>query len=408
MLILLPTTAIALLVSQYHLIRTSEGTIVLPKWTGTFVDTYVDAREPPFADPTEDPSLADTLLFAGRVGMLEHPTAVVEPAAGPRDALPRGIRYLETQQQADGAWRSFLSTSRDFTKAIEQPRIFPTIMVLLATRGVAGFQPVTALKGLIYLRTQMRDDMLLAVDGRNHELSHRWDHLPCVMPPDADDTALAWVLLGRGAMPKHAVHYVYSVFQQHVGRDGLYPTYFTSLGEWTCPADFGNAPSIGVNVDVLSFMQHFGYDTSGILLGLEDALAVDRYWEHAVYYRSVDVLAFLAAMAVVDGATVAEPLLDRFLGDHARAMEDSTPSALERAAYIAAASERCARRGTSCDELRADVDALVRLQRADGSWPAAPLYHASLGFYGSPAESTAIAVRALSAWTQTPAGAAAS
>jgi hypothetical protein len=407
LLLLLPTTAIALLVSQYHLIRTSEGMMVVRKWTGTFVDTYVDARTPPFADPTNDPSLADTLIFAGRTGLLEHPRAVVEPPATPTEALARGIRYLEVQQQSDGAWRSFMSTSRDFTKAVEQPRVFPTIMVLLATRDVPGVQPVTALKGLVYLRTQMRDDMLLAVDGRNHELSHRWDHLPCVMPPDADDTALAWVLLGRGAMPADSVHYVYSVFQKHVAVDGLYPTYFTSLGEWTCPADFGNHPSLGVNVDVLSFMQHFGYDVTRLLRGIDDALAVYRYWEQAVYYRSVDVLAFLAAMAVVNGASAAEPLLDRFLADHALAMEDGPPSALERAAYVAAASERCLRRGTTCDELRGDVDELRRQQREDGSWPAAPLYHASLGFYGSPAESTAIAVRALSSWTRTPAGAAA-
>jgi hypothetical protein len=408
LLVLLPTTVIALVIAQYHVVRTREGVVVLPKWTGTFVDSYVDARQPPFADPVNDPSLADTLLFAGRTRMFDHPMdPVAPPSATPHDALLRAIRYLAAEQQPDGAWRSFLSRSPDFTKAAEQPRIFPTIMVLLATHDVADVNPETTLRAMIFLRRQMRDDLLLAVDGRNHELTHRWDHLPCAMPPDADDTALAWVLLAP-AMDRQAAQRVHAVFQKHEGPDGLYPTYFTALDEWTCPADFGNRPSIGVNVDVLSFMQHYGFDATHLLDGLDDALAVFRYWEGAIYYRSVDVLAFLAAMALDNGAPAAEPLLDRFLSDHGRAAQDrTTTTALETAAYVAAASERCRRRGTSCEELRGDVDALRLQQRDDGSWAAAPLYHASLGYYGSPAETTAIAVRALAAWTRTPAGAAA-
>jgi hypothetical protein len=400
-----PTTAIALVVAQFHVIRTSEGVVVLRKWTGTFVDSYVDARQPPFTNPVDDPSLADTLIFAGRTRFFDHPTAPpLSPSATANEALVRGIGYLTAQQQPDGAWRSFLSKSPDFTKAIEQPRIFPTIMVVLATRDVSGVKPESLLRGMVFLRNQMRDDRLLAVDGRNHELTNRWDHLPCMMPPDADDTALAWVLFGQ-SLGRDRADWVYSVFERHERPDGLFPTYFTSLGEVACPADFGNQPSIGVNVDVLSFMQEFGFDRSRLVHGLEDALAVYRYWENAVYYRSVDVMAFLAAMAVKNGARAAEPFLDRFLADHARAIEDAPPSALERAAYVAAASERCVRRGLPCDELRGEVDVLRSQQRDDGSWPAAPLYHASLGYYGSPSETTAIAVQALAAWGRTQAGA---
>jgi hypothetical protein len=390
-------------VAEFHIVRTHEGVVILRKWTGTFVDTYVDAREPPFADPAHDPALADTLLFAGRTRMFENPPGPSAPAANPRDALLRGIRYLTTEQQTDGAWRSFLSQSPHFTKAREQPRIFPTIMVLLAIRDIPAVNRKTVLRGMVFLQRQMRDDLLLAVDGRHHELSNRWDHLPCVMPPDADDTALAWVLL-EPMLDRQAVQRVHAVFQRYEGPDGLYPTYFTGFDEEECPPDFANQPSIGVNVDVLAFLHHFGFDTTRLVRGLEDALAVHRYWEGAVYYRSVDVLAFLAAMAVAGGAEAAEPFLDRFLDDHERAAQDrpATP-ALEKAAYLAAASERCRRQGAACEELRGRVDELRRLQRDDGSWPATPLYQASLGYYGSPAETTAIAVRALAAWLKTPA-----
>jgi hypothetical protein len=214
LLVLLPTTAIAILVSEYHVVRTREGIVVLRKWTGNWADTYVDARTPPFADPKYDPGLDDTLVFSGRTGMLEHPTAPVTRPTTPQDALLHGIRYLTAQQQADGAWRSFLSSSPDFTKAREQPRIFPTIMVLLAIRDVPAVDRATVLRGMGFLRLQLRDDLLLAVDGRNHELSDRWDQLPCTMPPDADDTALAWVLLDP-SLDHKALQRVHAVFHQH-------------------------------------------------------------------------------------------------------------------------------------------------------------------------------------------------
>ena len=124
--------------------------------------------------------------------------------------------------------------------------------MLLAIRDVPAVNRATVLRALGFLRQQMRDDLLLAVDGRHHELTYRWDHLPCFMPPDADDTALAWVLLGP-ELGREAVQRVHAVFRQHEGPDGLYPTYFTELDEWGCPPDFGNQPSIGVNVDVLAF-----------------------------------------------------------------------------------------------------------------------------------------------------------
>src|SRR5262245_60737615 len=82
-LFLLPATAIAIVVAQFHLIRTRDGFTLIRKWTGTFTDSYVDARDPPFADEARDPSLADTLLFSGRTRFFEAASA---PSTGPVDA----------------------------------------------------------------------------------------------------------------------------------------------------------------------------------------------------------------------------------------------------------------------------------------------------------------------------------
>jgi hypothetical protein len=191
------------------------------------------------------------------------------------------VLYLATQQQADGSWRSFKSRSPDFTKAMEQPRVFPTIVVLLSLRQTSSATSGMVARGLAYLRSQMRDDFLWAVDGRNHELSFRWDHLPCLMPPDTDDTALAWILLGS-ELGADALQRVHAVFERHVGPDGLYPTYLTgAAGKGACEPDYENRPSLGVNVDVLAFFEHYGFDTARLRWGLEDALAVHEYWKDA-------------------------------------------------------------------------------------------------------------------------------
>jgi hypothetical protein len=137
-----------------------------------------------------------------------------------------------------------------------------------------------------------------------------------------------------------------------------------------------------------------------LIHGLEGFVATPRYWEGAIYYRSPSVLALLAATAVANGAGSAEPFLQRFLADHEEmaAVEGADVTPLERAAYVAAASEHCRLRGLNCDRVRKDLELLVHLQRPDGSWPAAALYQASQGYYGSPAETTATAVRALNSW----------
>jgi hypothetical protein len=408
-LFLLAATAIAVVVSPFHLIRTQQGFTVIRKWTGTLVDTYVDAREPPFADEARDPSLADTLLFSGRTRFFTRGSAPVTAPKNTQEALARGVLYLASQQQADGSWRSFKSSSPDFTKAAEQPRVFPTIVVLLSLRQTSFASSGMVDRGIAYLRGQMGDDFLWAVDGRNHELSFRWDHLPCSMPPDTDDTALAWILMGS-ELGADALRRVHAVFERHVGPDGLYPTYLTgAAGKGACEPDYENRPSLGVNVDVLAFFEHYGFDTARLRWGLEDALAVHEYWKDAVYYRNAAVLAFLASTAVANGASSATPLLDRFLADYERstAGADTSAPALETASYVAAASARCRIRGDDCEGLRDRVTALLRAQREDGSWPAAPIYEASQGFYGSPAEATAIAVLALDSWLRTTPGAAA-
>src|SRR5262249_53286583 len=160
---------------------------------------------------------------------------------------------------------------------------------------------------------------------------------------------------------------------------------------------------LGVNIDVLAFFERYGLDTGPLRRGLEDALAVHEYWKDAIYYRSTAVLAFLAATAVQNGAPSAAPLLDRFLHHHQRALREAgPPTAVEVGAYAAAASERCRARADDCAGLRPSIAGLLGRQRDDGSWPAAPLYEASHGYYGSPAETTAIVVRALDAWLRTP------
>lgn len=397
---LVPAGAAVAIASLFHAIHTPNGLSVIRKWEAGLAETYVDLR-PPGSDARAHPRLALTLLFRGRTDLISSSASGREgEGTFPAAALMRGARYLEASQQAEGSWRSFNSRSASFSGVREQPRVFPTIFILHLLKDVPSVDRRTVSRGLDYLRRQMRDDYLFSVDGRDHELSRKWDRLPCWMPPDADDTAMAWLLMGR-ELGGEALQRVHEVFARHETAEGTYPTYFTALGEPNaCPPDYENRPSLGVNIDVLAFLEHYGLESSRLLDGLEALASGAGYWEDAVYYRSPSTLALLAALAVSNGAPSAERFLERFLADHeerARAGGASlTP--LERAAYVAAAAERCRLRGLDCDSLRSEVDDLLRLQRRDGSWPAAALYQASQGHYGSPAETTAIAVRALDAW----------
>jgi hypothetical protein len=353
-----------------------------------------------------------SLLFRGWTELMEPKLArgaevkSARPAAA--EALDRGLAYLEANQQRNGSWRYFASPSPDFSSVSEQPRIFPTNIIALSLKHLAAGRPKVLERALGYIRSEMRDDFLWTHDGLQHELSTKWGRLPCLLLPDADNTSLGWILVGEG-LGRQALAQVRAVFQRHETTDGTYPSWFTAVKESNpCPPDYGNRPPPGLNINVLAFFERYGIDSSRLRRGLATMLARTKNWEDHPYHGRPAVLAFLAASAVAEGALSAEPFLDRFLDD-ARAR--ARPTALEKGAYVAAASDRCRRQRLDCEELQADVDDLLRSQRPDGSWPASPLYRTSRNYYyGSPAETTAVVLRGLDSWSRTrpadlPAGA---
>jgi hypothetical protein len=398
---LLVAAGLLLAAARFHVVSTRNGLVVLSKWRPSLGDVYVDARPPEFAAAAH-PDLDLTLLFRGRTDVIAPQLA---RAGGPgssaptvSEALARGLDYLEAQQQPDGSWRYFASASPDFSVVNEQPRIFPANIIALSLKHLAAGRSKVLARARGYLRSEMRDDFLWTHDGLTHELTHKWGRLPCRLLPDADNTSLAWLLVGED-LGREALTRVHAVFQRHERADGTYPSWFTAVKESNpCPPDYGNRPPPGLNINVLAFFERYGIDSSRLRRGLATMLARTKNWEQHPYHGKPSVLAFLAAAAVVEGAVSAEPFLDRFLDD-ARAA--ARPTALEKGAYVAAASDRCRRQRLDCGRPQADIDELLRSQRPDGSWPAGPLYRTSRLYYGSPAETTAIALRGLDAWSQT-------
>lgn len=399
--LLLVAAALLLAAVRYrHLLRARSGLAVSPKWRSTTGDISAPARGPESAEARADRDLI--LLFRGRtdatvpaLARTDRPDPIAPSAS---DALARGLDYLEAHQQPEGSWRYFASPAPDFSSVREEPRIFPTSIIALSLKHLAAGRPKVLERARGYIRSQMRDDFLWTHDGLDHELTTKWARYPCILLPDADNTSLGWILAGE-SLGRQALSQAYAVFKRHETADGLYPSWFTSVEQSNpCSPDYGNRPPPGLNINVLAFFERYGIDSSRLRRGLAMMIARTKNWEEHPYHGTPAVLAFLATTAVAERSVSAEPFLDRFLDDASAA---ARPTALEKGAYVAGASDRCRRLRLGCPSLQADVDDLLRLQRPDGSWPASSLYRTARNYYyGSPAETTAIALRGLDAWSR--------
>jgi len=354
-------------------------------------------------------------------------------------AIAAGLRSLERTQNADGSWSYFRSPRADFRDASEFPaRAFVTMHVLMTLHDTGAGTPAWLGRARRYLLDEMEERHFWAVDGRSHTMNIRVGSEPCWFEPDVETTVLGNLLLADDLkLTRNDAGRLRDQLERYRFPSGLYGTYLDEFyGERGCPAyDNQDAASLGSNIHVLAWLEASGLDATGLVGGLEKEMQADRYWERAVYYRSLPILAHLASNAVEHGARSAIPLLERLLADYdASGPPAAGLSAAEMAALVNARSQYCRVIGGDCSSLPGIVDELLGRQEADGGWPAASIYvvdltrgdfertiyprvraamlaqsghaptleqalaGAPLGtyHYGSRAESTALAVKALS------------
>jgi len=114
-------------------------------------------------------------------------------------------------------------------------------------------------------------------------------------------------------------------------------------------------------------------------------------------------LGYFARLASESGSPASRSLLPRFL-DGFRSRAGQNPwddlDSLALASYLALLGEDCRGRADTCPEGNEPLGALVGRRRMDGSWPAGALAEADGSYGGSAAETTSLALSALSRFRQ--------
>lgn len=290
------------------------------------------------------------------------------------DFVDKAGAYLASSQEGDGSWPYFHSKSRTFEDQEPHVRLFSTMITLMNLTHTPFEASATFERGSDFVKRRMTPGFVWALYEPGTFGDASWTE------PDADSTSLALtVLSGRITVPAADLKKVRSLMDRHRTSAGLYRTYFAGFHRDKGFVPDPNAPSLGVNLNVLAFLGKYEQPRATLVQGLRDAAQGERYWEKTPFYRSLPVLSWLASNAVEHGAPEAGELMRRFLADFAAA-DGAQPDFAEKlntvdlASYVKARSHACLLERSPCRDLDPSVFQLARRRKADGSWDAAPLY----------------------------------
>jgi len=314
----------------------------------------------------------------------------------PQKAIQAAHRYLFTTQQSDGSWKSYKSFSSDFADAIPQPSVYPTMLIARSLKS-AGLSDDMTKKSVQFVASTAFDNGLWSISGKQHFFTYQFDKYPCFVEPDSDATALGWTLTYQ-TMKRDKLPEVFDIFNKFKTESSLFRSYFLNFmfREKGCSADYANTPSIGSNLNILTFLALEKEDTKPLLEALLKATVDKNFEKEAIYYKKKPYLAYLAHFSAQYGVDT-KPLVRHILS-HYDVAKISQEDSVQLSAYLI--SSRFL--GATCKDVKPFVTLLLKRQKTDGSFPPAPIYEARGGkkrdetvYYGSPAETTALALEAL-------------
>lgn len=298
-----------------------------------------------------------------------------------REAIARGLRFLDDAVGADGAWPARRHASRDLAGAgAEESPPFVAGHGLLALGGCDG--PVAE-------RLRRRTRAFLHAGMEYPGVWRYWPRLP----PDLDDTAICslaakphlWLLLGRN------VELLLSC-RDRLGRFRTWMTGHRHLESALNPAD-----SV-VNANVVAYLGDRP-QTRAAQRWLETLVADATEPDLALHYYPAAIDLYLA---MARARSLAAPAFGRLRPTlTARILSFRQPDGgfvdILRTAQALTALHRL-RAGARVEVVRPALDRLLEAQRSDGGWPACLAWlgqpGTSLGF-GSEALTTACCVEAL-------------
>ncbi|MFC2169807.1 carbohydrate binding domain-containing protein [Acidobacteriota bacterium] len=292
-------------------------------------------------------------------------------------AIENGAQFLEDSQSQDGSWPYYRSTSPDFRSRTPEPRIFPTMWILFNLIPTKYSELPFFRKGEDYLLSEMEEGYVWSIEGKNRYFrlfgNSLWLKPDALwLEPDADDTAVGHIVLSnRLNMPGEALLNLKNLFDRNQQSTGLYLSFFEGFyPEKGFIADPIEA-SLGVNLNILGFLERYKFDVSSLISGIQYLLKQDQYWTQTLYYHSLPILAYFASNAVEMGSYAARSFLQKFIGDFEKEQQTSDYSELSNldlAALIKAKSHLCMIETEECQKLDIAVIELLNRQNKKGFW----------------------------------------
>src|ERR1700692_146924 len=212
-------------------------------------------------------------------------------------AYDLALREVEKNQSPEGYWPTFTTRVPVFHEArLEVNTFLQPIMIAL-------LQPLTDEAGLTqtlerardYTRKQL-DDTGLVRFSPSFDPLHKGPDLCRDMTPDADDTSLAWSVVGTA--DSGALALALQKLRTYRTAEGLFRTWMADEKDFRClaPGADPNPPDIGINFHVYLFLARYDPSSARALCQALIAKAKDSsLW---VYYAQATLIPFLRSGAV--------------------------------------------------------------------------------------------------------------
>lgn len=277
----------------------------------------------------------------------------------------QGLAYLFQQWRSD-RFDCFVSPNRELDKSQASPPERFTALVV--------GQLLSELPEARALTTQIAQTLAMAVGGADRV---HFFHEASRLPPDADCTAVAYLLLLRtGQVDEQQAHRAFDLIAQTTNADGIVATYFDPTGERA------NIIDAVVCANVVRLALRLGRlgEVWRTALYLRRLVRATEYLDGSRYYPSPDCLLYALSLG--------EPYEELRIAVTNRI--GATDHVIDLAQRVIAA-----RRLGVDNEI--DRERLIARRQPDGSWPAEGwfCYGRSKHWFGSSALSTAFALAAL-------------
>ena len=182
------------------------------------------------------------------------------PASGPElEALAeRAASLLRGRQTGDGFWLTSYTNGLRYEAPQQEMNTYLTSMLVDLLSPVAGRRSLDDLleRARRHLAAQIEGDGLVRYHGLPD--GPTIGRLGCVITPDADDTALAWRIAGRGAVDPRRQTMLGELARYRDAR-GLYRTWLAPQKQYQCldPGSDPNPADITIQMHVYLMLREF-------------------------------------------------------------------------------------------------------------------------------------------------------